>query len=71
MAAITSFRDLLLWQKSMSLAERCYQVSRRFRREDQLATGTVFLRDVRTASLSAQRRRGARPRTVKPFSVCS
>ena len=39
MAAISSFRDLLVWQKSMSLAERCYHVSRRFRREDQLVLG--------------------------------
>jgi four helix bundle protein len=39
MPKITSFRELLVWQKSMSLAERCYQVSKGFRRDDQLVLG--------------------------------
>ena len=42
MAKISSFRDLLVWQKSMNLAERCYRVSRRFRREDQMVLGHEF-----------------------------
>ncbi len=36
---ITSFRDLFVWQKSMDLAERCYRLSKRFPREDQLVLG--------------------------------
>jgi four helix bundle protein len=39
MAKITSFRDLLVWQKSMNLAERCYRISKGFRRDDQLVLG--------------------------------
>lgn len=39
MAKINSFRELLVWQKSMDLAERSYKISRRFKREDQLALG--------------------------------
>jgi four helix bundle protein len=39
MAKINSFRELLVWQKSMDLAERSYCVTRRFRRDDQLALG--------------------------------
>lgn len=39
MAKLESFRDLLVWQKSMSLAERCYRLSQRFRRDDQLVLG--------------------------------
>jgi four helix bundle protein len=39
MNKITSFRDLHVWQKSMNLAERCYKMSRRFRRDDQLVLG--------------------------------
>jgi four helix bundle protein len=39
MAKLTSFRELLVWQKSMNLAERCYKMSRRFRRDDQLVLG--------------------------------
>lgn len=36
---IESFRDLLVWQKSMSLAERCYRLSRGFPRQDQDVLG--------------------------------
>jgi four helix bundle protein len=39
MSKITSFRELLVWQKSMNLAERCYRVSKGFRRDDQLVLG--------------------------------
>ncbi len=39
MPKISSFRELLVWQKSMKLAERCYRVSRGFRRDDQLVLG--------------------------------
>src|SRR5215510_5921191 len=39
MAKINSFRELLVWQKSMDLAERSYRLTRRFKREDQLALG--------------------------------
>jgi four helix bundle protein len=39
MPKITSFRELLVWQKSMNLAERCYRVSRSFRRDDQPVLG--------------------------------
>jgi four helix bundle protein len=36
---ISSFRDLLVWQKSMDLAEQCYRLSRRFPRQDQVVLG--------------------------------
>jgi four helix bundle protein len=39
MAKLNSFRELLVWQKSMDLAERSYRLTRRFKREDQLALG--------------------------------
>ena len=39
MSDIKSFRDLLVWQKSMNLAERCYRLSKRFSRDDQLVLG--------------------------------
>jgi four helix bundle protein len=39
MPKITSFRELLVWQKSMNLAERCYRVSKGFRHDDQLVLG--------------------------------
>ncbi len=39
MGDIKSFRDLFVWQKSMTLAERCYLLSKRFPREDQLVLG--------------------------------
>jgi four helix bundle protein len=48
MAKITSFRDLLVWQKSMSLAERSYLMSRRMRRDDQMALG----HQIRKSSIS-------------------
>ena len=39
MAKITSYRELLVWQKSMNIAERCYAVSRDFRRDEQQVLG--------------------------------
>src|SRR6185295_14155546 len=39
MAKLTSYRELIVWQKSMNLAERCYRMTRRFRREDQIVLG--------------------------------
>jgi four helix bundle protein len=35
----TSFRELLVWQKAMDLAEGCYRLSRRLNRDDQSALG--------------------------------
>lgn len=39
MSAIKSFRDLLVWQKSMDLAERCYRLTRGFPYRDQQVVG--------------------------------
>ena len=39
MADINSFRGLIVWQKSMDLAERCYRLSRRFPRQEQMVLG--------------------------------
>ncbi len=39
MAKLNSYRELLVWQKSMNLAERCYRMTRRFKRDDQLVLG--------------------------------
>src|SRR6185295_17260931 len=39
MTRLTSYRELIVWQKSMNLAERCYRMTRRFRREDQIVLG--------------------------------
>ena len=39
MPSLSSFRELLVWQKSMSVAERCYRMSKRFNRDDQLVLG--------------------------------
>src|SRR5687767_10395204 len=39
MSDIKSFRDLILWQKSMDLANRCYSRSLRFPRDHQLMLG--------------------------------
>ena len=39
MSDIKSFRDLILWQKSMNLADRCYARSLRFPREHQMVLG--------------------------------
>ena len=39
MAKLTSYRELIVWQKSMNLAERCYRMTRHFKRDDQLVLG--------------------------------
>ena len=39
MTKITSFRDLLVWQKSMDLAVRCYRTARTLPKQDQLVLG--------------------------------
>ena len=39
MSKIESFRDLLVWQKSVDLAVRCHQMTRRFPRDEQPALG--------------------------------
>ena len=39
MAKLTSYQELIVWQKSMDLAEHCYRLTRRFRRDDQLVLG--------------------------------
>ena len=39
MAKPRSFRELLVWQKAMDLAEGCYQLSRRLNRDDQYGLG--------------------------------
>jgi four helix bundle protein len=39
MSTIRSFRDLLVWQKSMDLAERCYRLTRGFPYRDQQVLG--------------------------------
>ncbi len=44
MSDITSFRDLIVWQKSMALAERCYRISKRLRRDDQFVLGSELRR---------------------------
>ena len=36
---IDSFRDLIVWQKAMNLAEHCYQTSMRFPRDDRMVLG--------------------------------
>src|SRR5688500_14279615 len=39
MSKIESFRDLMVWQKSIDLAVRCHRVARRFPRDEQPALG--------------------------------
>jgi len=39
MSKLNSYRELLVWQTSMTLAEQCYRMTRRFRRDDQLVLG--------------------------------
>lgn len=48
MASINSFRDLLIWQKSVDLAVNCHRVAKRFPRDEQPALGY----QVRKSSLS-------------------
>jgi four helix bundle protein len=39
MTTITSFRDLLVWQKSIDLAVRCYRTARRLPKQEQMVLG--------------------------------
>src|SRR5215212_5917966 len=39
MAAINSFRDLMVWQKSIDLAVRCHRLAKRFPRDEQSVLG--------------------------------
>jgi four helix bundle protein len=39
MPKIQSFRDLLVWQKSMDLAVRCHRMAKRFPRDEQPVLG--------------------------------
>jgi four helix bundle protein len=39
MPKISSFRDLMVWQKAMALAERGYRFSKELHRDDQLVLG--------------------------------
>ena len=39
MSKIESFRDLLVWQKSVDLAVRCHRLAKRFPRDEQPALG--------------------------------
>lgn len=39
MPKISSFRDLMVWQKAMALAERGYRFSKELPRDDQLVLG--------------------------------
>src|SRR5690348_3731529 len=39
MAKINSFRDLLVWQKAMDLAVKCYGVSKRLPKDEQPVLG--------------------------------
>lgn len=48
MAQVNSYRDLQVWQKSMSVAERCYSLTRRLSRDDQAVLGF----EIRKSSVS-------------------
>ena len=48
MSSINSFRDLLVWQKSVDLAVNCHRIAKRFPRDEQPALGY----QVRKSSLS-------------------
>ena len=39
MSRITSFRDLLVWQKAMALAQRCYAVCQQMPKQEQMVLG--------------------------------
>jgi four helix bundle protein len=45
---VKSFRDLLVWQKGLDLAVRCYELVRRFPKPDQMVLGY----QIRKSSLS-------------------
>ena len=65
MATISSFRDLLVWQKSMDLAERCYRLSRRFLRQDHQVLG--YQRRKTSVSIPSNIAEGSKRTTDKDF----
>jgi len=68
MARINSFRELLVWQKSMDVAERSYRITRRFKREDQLSLGHEIRRSgvYRTINVAE----GFRRHHTTPSALC-
>jgi four helix bundle protein len=44
MPSIQSFRDLLVWQKSMDLAVRCHRLAKKFPRDEQAVLGIQLRR---------------------------
>jgi len=46
--SLASFQQLVVWQKSMELVERCYALTARFGRSDQIGLG----HDIRKSSVS-------------------
>ena len=44
MATITSYRELLVWQKAMTLAERCYSLTEGFPKEERYGLSTQIRR---------------------------
>ena len=44
MAGIQSYRDLVVWQKSMELAAEAYRISKRFPREEEYRLTSQLLR---------------------------
>ena len=48
MASINSFRDLIVWRKSVDLAVNCHLIAKRFPRDEQPALGY----QIRKSSLS-------------------
>lgn len=44
MGSVRSHRDLIVWQRSLALAQRCYQVALAFPREEQFRLNLQLLR---------------------------
>ena len=44
MATITSYRELLVWQKAMTLAERCYSLTDSFPKEERYGLSSQIRR---------------------------
>ena len=57
---INSFRDLLVWQKSMDLAVRCYRTAQKLPKQDQMVLGY----QIRKSSVSM-------PSNVSAVSTCT
>ena len=65
MPAITSFRDLLVWQKSMDLAVRCHEIADGFHETNRPYSGTSFgNRRCRCPRMSPKDFRGIRQRST-------